>query len=427
MATRVVMPKLTDTMTEGVVIKWHKREGDHVESGDAIAEIETDKAVMDLEAFGSGTLRKVLVPEQSTVPAGRLIAIIAEPEEPIEPLLRETGEAAAPPPKAQPQGAAARSVSKGDGQAVTAQPQPAPSKEAPAARREIKTSPLARRMAEEAGLDLAAVTPTGPDGRIVKEDVEAALAARKAAPAAAVPAYEVRPLSQMRKSIAKKMIQSKAPVPHFYVTNEIDMERALTMKAELAARQPPIDVTLTDMIVRAAAITLTRFPQFNASFQDDAIRQHQSVHIGVAVGLDEGLIVPVLRDCQAKGLLQIAEEARSLVERAKSRRLQPSEYTGATFSVSNLGMADVEHFAAIITPPEAAVLAVGKIKPAPAVVDGHIVIRRRMMTTISCDHRAVDGLQAAKFLQALKHELEEPTGLLLSGRSWRSRLAISWS
>jgi len=407
------MPKLTDTMTEGVVIKWHKREGDRIESGDAIAEIETDKAVMDLEAFGAGTLRKILVAEQSTVPAGRLIAVIAAPDEDIAPLLAEAGmapqpavQSATPPavkPAATPQGPSTRPPSR-----PTAPP---PAAMPPAG--EIKASPLARRMAEEAGLDLGSITPTGPGGRIIKEDVEQALAAKRAAPSAAEPVYEVRPLSQIRKTIARKMIQSKAPVPHFYVTNEIDMERALTVKAELADRQQPIKVTITDLIVRALAVALTRFPQFNASFQDEGIRYHQSIHIGVAVGLDEGLIVPVLRDCQSKGLIQIAEEARLLFERAKSRRLQPDEYTGATFSLSNLGMADVEQFSAIITPPEAAVLAIGKIKQIPVVENGRVAIRRRMMTTISCDHRVVDGLQAAKFLQALKHELEEPTGLLL--------------
>jgi pyruvate dehydrogenase E2 component (dihydrolipoamide acetyltransferase) len=409
MATRVVMPKLSDTMTEGVVIVWHKHEGDRIESGDALAEIETDKAVMDLEAFGSGTLRKILVPAQSTVPAGQLIAIIAAPDEDITALLAEaekvpqpTAQPTTPPPSMKP-------AQKPKSPAVQ---QPSHLATHPPSS-DIKTSPLARRMAEEAGLDLAMITPTGPGGRIIKEDVEAALAAQKAAPAAAVPAYEARPMSQMRKTIARKMIQSKAPVPHFYVTNEIDMERALAMKAELADRQSPIKITITDLIVRALAITLTRFPQFNASFRDNAIDYHQSIHIGVAVGLEEGLIVPVLRDCQTKGLLQIAEEARLLFERAKSRRLQPDEYTGATFSLSNLGMADVEHFSAIITPPEAAVLAIGKIKQTPVVVDGRVAIRRRMMVTISCDHRVVDGLQAAKFLQALKHELEEPTGLLL--------------
>jgi pyruvate dehydrogenase E2 component (dihydrolipoamide acetyltransferase) len=268
-------------------------------------------------------------------------------------------------------------------------------------------------MAEEAGLDLAMIMPTGPGGRIIKEDVEQALAAKRAAPPTSEPVFEVRPLSQIRKTIARKMTLSKSPVPHFYVTNEIDMERALTVKAELADRQQPIKVTVTDLIIRALAIALTRFPQFNASFQEEGIRYHQSIHIGVAVGLDEGLIVPVLRDCQNKGLIQIAEEARLLFDRAKSRRLQPDEYTGATFSLSNLGMEDVEHFSAIITPPEAAVLAVGKITQAPVVENGRVAIRRRMMTTISCDHRVVDGLQAAKFLQALKHELEEPTGLLL--------------
>ncbi|MBI3622189.1 MAG: 2-oxo acid dehydrogenase subunit E2 [Nitrospirae bacterium] len=403
MAIRVVMPKLSDTMTEGVVIQWHKHEGDRVESGDTLAEIETDKAVMDLEAFGSGTLRKILVPDQSTVPAGQLIAVIAAPDEDITPLLAEAGKA--PQPTAQPTTPpSATPTPKPRG--PTAQPPSDLATKPPAV--EVKASPLARRMAEEAGLDLAMITPTGPGGRVVKEDVEQALAARKAAPAAAVPAYEARPMSQIRKTIARKMIQSKAPVPHFYVTNEIDMERALTMKAELADRQAPIKVTITDMIVRALAITLTRFSQFNASFQDDAIRYHQSIHIGVA-----GLIVPVIRDCQRKGLIQIAEEARLLFERAKTRRLQPDEYTGATFSLSNLGMEDVEHFSAIITPPEAAVLAIGKIAQRPVVVDGRVAVRRRMMTTISCDHRVVDGLQAAKFLQALKHELEEPTGLLL--------------
>lgn len=411
------MPKLTDTMTEGVVIKWHKHEGDRIESGDAIAEIETDKAVMDLEAFGAGTLRKILVPEQSTVPAGRLIAVIAAPDEDIAPLLAEAGTAPQPagPPATPPQAVKPTATAKGPSTRPPSRPTaPPPVATPPAA--EIKASPLARRMAEEAGLDLESITPTGPGGRIIKEDVEQALAAKRAAPSAAEPvgeAWEVRPLSQIRKTIARKMIQSKAPVPHFYVTNEIDMERALTVKAELADRQQPIKVTITDLIVRALAVALTRFPQFNASFQDDGIRYHQSIHIGVAVGLDEGLIVPVLRDCQSKGLIQIAEEARLLFERAKSRRLQPDEYTGATFSLSNLGMADVEQFSAIITTPEAAVLAIGKIKQIPVVENGRVAIRRRMMTTISCDHRVVDGLQAAKFLQTLKHELEEPTGLLL--------------
>ncbi|HUJ79397.1 MAG TPA: dihydrolipoamide acetyltransferase family protein [Nitrospiria bacterium] len=416
MATRVIMPKLTDTMTEGVVIKWHKREGDRIESGDALAEIETDKAVMDLEAFGAGTLRKILVPDQSTVPAGQLIAVIASPDEDIAPLLAET--AKAPAPSAAPQPTARPPMP-----APPAAPAPAPAHQVsrpsghPAAKspsvEEVKASPLARRMAEEAGLDLVSITPTGPGGRILKEDVEQALAARQAAPPAFEPVYEVRPLSQIRKTIARKMTQSKAPVPHFYVTNDIDMERALTVKDELADREQPIKITITDLIIRALALALTRFPQFNASFQEEGIRYHQSIHIGVAVGLDEGLIVPVLRDCQNKGLIQIAEEARLLFERAKSRRLQPDEYTGATFSLSNLGMEDVEQFSAIITPPEAAVLAVGKIKPTPVVENERVAIRRRMMTTVSCDHRVVDGLQAAKFLQALKHELEEPTGLLL--------------
>lgn len=405
MATRVVMPKLSDTMTEGVVIAWHKHEGDRIESGDALAEIETDKAVMDLEAFGSGTLRKILVPDHSTVPAGHLIAIIAAPDEDIAALIAEAAKPSRPVDQATTAPAAPKPLKP------SSQPPSHPATQPPSV--EVKTSPLARRMAEEAGLDLAAVTPTGPDGRIIKEDVEAALAARKAAPAAAVPAYEVRPMSQIRKTIAKKMVQSKAPVPHFYVTNEIDMGRALTIKAELADRQSPIKVTITDMIVRALAITLARFPQFNASFKDETIHYHQSIHIGVAVGLEDGLIVPVLRDCQTKGLLQIAEEARALFERAKSRRLKPDEYTGATFSLSNLGMVDVEQFAAIITPPEAAALAIGRIKETPVAVDGRVAIRKRMMTTVSCDHRVVDGLQAAQFLQTLKHELEEPTGLLL--------------
>ncbi len=404
MPTRVVMPKLTDTMEEGVVLKWKKHEGDSIDAGDVLAEIETDKAVMDLEAFGSGTLRKLLVSEGQTVPSGALIAVIAEADEDISGALSESiaaarGKAQSPQPR---DSAAARPG--GDGQ-------PSPSAPAGKAAAEPagKASPRARMMARERGVDLATITGTGPGGRITERDVlQAADSTRRPEPAAGD-----RPLSQMRKAIVRTTTQSTGPVPHFYVTSVIDMEEAERFRKQYNSARTG-RVSLNDVIIKAAAVALTRHPEVNVSYAGDALRQHATIDIGVAVGLDDGLITPVIRKCGSKTLLDISQESKALIERARKRQLAPEEYSGATFSISNLGMYDVDNFIAVITPPEAAVLAVGSIRDVAVVAGLRVRLGRRMKVTLSCDHRALDGVQGAKFLQDFKRILEHPLELILA-------------
>ncbi|MBD0305978.1 MAG: 2-oxo acid dehydrogenase subunit E2 [Nitrospiraceae bacterium] len=449
MATRVVMPKLTDTMEEGVVLAWKKHEGDSVDSGDVLAEIETDKAVMDLEAFGSGTLRRVLAGEGETVKAGALIAVIAEPDEDIESeMSADTGTSptAAPEPKParkkeEPSKESVNAAStappssiktenaaeakkpeakKPEAQKpVTQKPetqkpepeQPATGKAEPEKAKEprIKASPRAKAIAEERGIDLSTIQGTGPDGRITERD----LPETKPTAAPRTPATPTdRPLSQMRKAIAKAMIQSKAPVPHFYLTTEISMDEAEHLRAQWkqARRTHP---SITDFIVKAAALALSRYPEINVSFADDKIRQHRTIDIGLAVGLEDGLITPVLRNCGAKTLEHISTEANALVERARNRQLKPEEYSGATFSISNLGMFEVENFIAVLVPPEAAAIAVGMVRDVPVAESGTVKVCRRMKVTLSCDHRVLDGVQGAKFLGELKRILEHPLELVL--------------
>ncbi|HKW85478.1 MAG TPA: dihydrolipoamide acetyltransferase family protein [Nitrospiraceae bacterium] len=398
MASRVVMPKLTDTMEEGVVVKWKKHEGDSVSSGDVLAEIETDKAVMDLEAFASGTLRRVLVNEGETVKAGALIAVIAEPDEDMSSVLTDTiapapGAARGPEPKKE----------QAAGPAIPASPASSLGEE----KGHIKASPRAKAMAAERGIDLSTLRGSGPGGRIVEEDV-------MKASAASVPRATGdtdRPLSQMRKAIARTTTQSKAPVPHFYLTTEIAMEEAEKLRAQLKQSHRP-HPSLTDMIVKAAALALTRHPEINVSYAGDMLRQHGSIDIGIAVGLDDGLIAPILRDCGSKTLEDIATESRELIERARNKRLQPHEYTGATFSVSNLGMFEVENFIAVIMPPEAAAIAVGAVRDVAITDAGGVKAGRRMKVTLSCDHRALDGVQGAQFLKEFKRILEHPQELI---------------
>lgn len=397
MASRVVMPKLTDTMEEGVVLQWKKREGDKVASGDVLAEIETDKAVMDLEAFASGTLRRVLVNEGDTVKAGALIAVIAEPDEDIAPALTDVMTVAAAP-----------AIARGRPALIsppTTPEQPLIPEKAEAG---LKVSPRARTLAAERGIDLSAVKGSGPGGRIVEKDVMKAGAPVVPRVAAATD----RPLSQMRKAIARTTTLSKAPVPHFYLTAEIDMAEAERLRDQLTQLRK-FHPSLNDLIVKASALALTRHPEINVSYLGDALRQHAGIDIGIAVGLDEGLISPVLRDCGSKSLAQISAEARALIERARSKRLQPEEYTGATFSVSNLGMFGVENFIAVLVPPEAAALAVGAVRDVVVAHGGRVRTGRGMKVTLSCDHRALDGVQGAKFLQELKRILEHPVELVL--------------
>jgi pyruvate dehydrogenase E2 component (dihydrolipoamide acetyltransferase) len=413
MASRVVMPKLSDTMEEGRILRWLRNEGDRVETGQPLAEVETDKATVEMEAYTTGVVRKLVAPEGATIKVGSLIAVIGTADEDISRLLTEQVPAAAAHqgPSAQPAGRApARAV--------------APASPA-ATGRTLRASPLALRMAAEAGLDLNTIAGTGPQGRVIKRDIEGALAASAPTPAPAAldtgqgprPVAALSPreedadfqpveLSMMRRTIAKRLVQSKSPVPHFYLTVEVAMDRA--WEAYQALREQQSEVTLNDIIIKATAAALRRHPQLNASFGGDHVRQYTRVHIGMAVAVEDGLITPVIRDADSKGLEEIAADARVLIERARTRQLQPGEYTGATFSISNLGMMGIDEFSAIINPPEAAILAVGTVRQAPFVEHGQVKVGYRMKMTLSVDHRVADGATAAKFMQTLKRMLENP-------------------
>ena len=436
--SRVVMPKLSEQMETGKIIKWLKQEGDRVQSGDILAEVETDKADVEMEAFGSGVLRKILVSAGNTAPVGALIGVIAEPGDDIAAVVSQAGggattaapapaaaasemasRPAAVPPQPRREDPAARTPAPAMGptaparpvQPVTSAPAPVPS---PAPGR-VKASPLARKIAAQSGVDLRLVQGSGPGGRVVRRDVEAASVggATQPVPAAAGVEFEDRPLSQMRAIIAKRMPLSKAPVPHFYVSSEVAMDRGWTLREELNGLEGQPKISVNDLVIRASALALVQHPGVNASFQGEAIRVFHRAHIGVAVALEEGLITPVLRDAHAKSLAQIAVESRDLAERARNRKLRAPEMTGATFSISNLGMFDVTEFSAIINPPEGAILAVGTVRTIPVVTDAGLGVGRRMMLTLSCDHRVMDGAMGARFLQDVKHLLEEPLRLLV--------------
>ncbi|ULA59943.1 MAG: Dihydrolipoamide acetyltransferase component of pyruvate dehydrogenase complex [Nitrospira sp.] len=393
MASRVVMPKLTDTMEEGVLLAWKKHEGDRVQAGEVIAEIETDKAVMDLEAFAPGVLRKLLVQDGETVQSGKLIAVIAEADEDIASALSD-GVTAVPsvgsaPKPAPPAGTAALAQpGRQQGERVLA-------------------SPRAKALAAERGVELSTLTGTGPGGRIVEDDVAAA----SAPPSQGLPAGADEPLSQMRKAIARSTVQSKAPVPHFYLTVDIDMEQAERVRDEFKQSRQP-HPSITDVLIKAAALALKRHPEINVSFTGEAIRRYAQIDIGVAVGMEDGLITPVIRNCGGKTLAEISGETKQLIERARQKRLSPQEYTGATFAISNLGMFDVDQFIALLMPPQAASIAVGAIRDVPVVSKGSVVAGRRMKVTLSCDHRALDGLMGAQFLKEFKRVLEHPQELL---------------
>jgi pyruvate dehydrogenase E2 component (dihydrolipoamide acetyltransferase) len=451
--TKVVMPKLSDAMESGKIIKWLKKEGDRINGGDILAEVETDKADVEMEAFGAGVLRKILVPAGETVAIGALIGVIAEPGDDIAAVVASApaggagaGSAAqktplrAEPAPAPPAGAASAVASAGRPAAVTSAPAPAAPVARPAAvvsapavapgglgqgaqGGRVKASPLAKKIAAQAGVDLRLIQGSGPGGRIIRRDVEAAGSGVGTAAAAAMPAmapaavsgveFEDVPLSQMRATIARRMPLSKGPVPHFYVTSEVAMDRAWELREQLNALEGQPKISVNDFVIRACALALLKHPGVNASLQGDAIRVYHRAHIGVAVALDEGLITPVLRDCHAKPLAQIAVEARDLAERARNRKLRAQELSGATFSISNLGMFDVADFSAIINPPEGAILAVGSVRRVAVVDDAGLGVGRRMMLTISCDHRVMDGAMGARFLQDVKRLLEEPLRLLV--------------
>ncbi len=463
MATKIVMAQLSPTMEEGKLLEWKVAEGDTIEASDLLAEIETDKANMDIEALGGGVVLKILVQAGETVPVGALIGIIGEEGEDISSLLAEAEAAAsgtpveAEPAEAEPVESTPAAEEPVVPPAPPATPPAVPDPVAPAplgavspaepapvvelphshvgessVTGTVKASPVARRMADEAGLRVSDISGSGPGGRVVKRDVEAAIstgvsvaapatttATTPAQAAATVPAGPPRLVdetlepSQMRKAIARRLVTSIGPVPHFFLTIEVDMGRILELRKAMNGRLEAGKIGVNDVLVKVTAEALARHPEINASWQGDTIRRHGSVDIGIAVAIEDGLITPVLRGADRKGLLQIAAEASELVGRAREKRLLPEEYQGATFSVSNLGMFDIDQFTAIINPPEAAILAVGSTSEKAVVVDGEITVRQRMRVTMSCDHRVIDGASGARFLQTFKAMIENPLELVL--------------
>jgi pyruvate dehydrogenase E2 component (dihydrolipoamide acetyltransferase) len=438
MATKVHMEALSPTMEEGQVVKWHKAEGDAVKSGEILADVETDKATMELTARGDGVLAKVLAGEGQTVPVGQVIAIIAAKGEDIAALVKDAGgngkgAAAAEAPAAKaPEKAAAAGTSSATASSPQAAATEAPtgtSSEADTSREggRIKASPLARRMAEASGVDLGRVEGSGPGGRVVKRDVEIAASApqapavRTGAPApawsgsGAAETYEEVKVTQMRKTIAKRLTESLGPIPTFYLTIDVDMERTLAARARVnqLLEGTGDKVSVNDFVLKAVAGALRRHPECNAAWHGDHIRRFGHVHLGVAVAVEDGLITPVVKHADMKGLAQISREVKEMAGRAREKKLKPEEYTGATFSVSNLGMFGIEEFTAIINPPEAGILAIGRTEERAVVIGGQIVIRPRMKLTMSCDHRVIDGATGAKFLQTLHGMLEEPAAIMV--------------
>jgi len=400
------MPKLTDTMEEGVLVTWKKEEEDVIAAGDILAEIETDKAVMDLEAFGSGILRKKLVGEGETVKAGALMAVVAESDDDIEPVLTEAsidGRGSSVP------------VTSPKDTVKEFTPSPSEKESPPRSPKEhsqksisVKASPRAKAKAKEYGIDLSTIKGSGPGGRIVDGDVSDYI---KGEPVPKAQATD-RPLSQIRKAIARITTESKAPVPHFYLTTEISMTEAEGLRTQ-AKTTKKTTLSMTTLFVKSAAQALFRHPDMNVSFHEEFVRQHPRIDIGVAVALDDGLVTPVIRDCMTKNVFELSKEIQTLIERARKKHLSPEEYSGATFSISNLGMYPIENFIAVLVPPQAASLAIGAIQSVPVADGQQVKVDRRMKVTLSCDHRALDGAQGAKFLQTFKNILEHPLELFL--------------
>jgi pyruvate dehydrogenase E2 component (dihydrolipoamide acetyltransferase) len=460
MSIQVQLPALSPTMKEGKIVKWLKKEGESVASGEAIAECETDKSNLEIEAFDDGVLLKILVPEGETVAVGAPIAIIGAKGEKVE--IPVKAPAAPPEPKPQPPAPPAAAKPPAPAHAPPAAPRPAAPRPAPAPRAEapppdqraqkaggpgqvvqlrraeepsqdlsggdgrLRASPLARRMARDEGLDLAGVQGSGPSGRIVKRDVEAAMvqgaqpapAARPSpagAPAAPMPVFgrrepELLPMSGMRKVIAQRLTEAKPGVPHFYLSIEVDMEEAVKVREQAKAAE--VKVSINDLIVKAAALALRRQPKVNVSFQGDRYLQLHTADVGIAVAIEDGLITPVIRDADQKSLGTIAAEARDLAERARRRALKPEEYAGGSITVSNLGMFGVDAFIAVINPPQASIVAVGSVADRAVARNGKVEVRKMMSVTFSGDHRIVDGALGAQYLQELKALLEQPTRLL---------------
>ena len=418
MATNVVMPQMGYDMREGTVVRWYKQEGETVDRGEVIADIETDKATVEFEAYTGGVLGRIVAQEGIAVPVGDLIAIITEPGESVPEV-----EAASAPPAATPAPAPAPPAAPVT--VAAAEPAPAP------ADGQVRASPIARRLARERGIDLALVAGTGPNGRITERDIEnyqpavpapapeptPALAPAPGPavhPVAAPPADSRIELSRMRQTIARVTSDSKSSAPHFYVTAEIDMEKAMSLRRDVNdASDPDNRVSVNDLMVKACALALAKHPKFNSFYRGDHLEVHGAMNIGIAIALESGLILPGVSNCESKSLLQIAAATKDLISRANSGALRNEEYSSTTFSISNMGMFDVESFTAIIYPPHAAILAVGSVKQVPVARDGELTVGTMMKATLSTDHRVADGAEAAQFLMEIKRVLENPVSLLL--------------
>ena len=418
MAEVIRMPRLSDTMEEGVIIGWMKKVGDDVSPGDILAEVETDKATMELESFNKGTLLHIAV-DEGTVPVDGIIAIIGKKGENVDEILANASNGASKPSegtsKSEPtQASASPEVEK---KSVSIQSNEVKSTESvshdTSASDRVKASPLAKKMASDAGISISNLTGSGEQGRIVKRDVEEALANPRPAQAM-IPTsgYEDMPVSQMRKTIAKRLGESKFNAPHFYLTMKIDMTEAITSRKQINSMIEPDKISFNDLVVKACAVALKKHPNVNSSWLGDKIRKNFDVNIGVAVAVDDGLMVPVIHHADQKSLTAISAEVKDKAVRARNRKLELSEMQGNTFSISNLGMFGIDEFTAIINPPDACILAVGGIENTPTVMGEAIVPRSIMKVTLSCDHRAVDGAMGAAFLKTLKALLEAPVRIL---------------
>ncbi|MGH7650250.1 MAG: dihydrolipoamide acetyltransferase family protein [Gemmatimonadaceae bacterium] len=478
MATKVVMEALSPTMEEGRLVKWNKNEGDAVKSGDVLAEVETDKAVMELVARGDGVLRKRLANEGDASPVGTLLAVIASPDENIDSIVgsaapagasqsaqasqagssapanasanqavagtkesaqkspvpsspsQSQGESSTPPQQKASSGAPPAPRSAPPSRPASPPPPPASRVPLPAKGNGAKpgarpadgrqrTSPLARRLASERGIQLGGIQGSGPGGRIVKRDIENAKATASAARSAAAQRLATEgdfkdiPLTQIRKTIARRLAESNGPVPTFFLTAELDATRAAEMRTQLAEMGDEYKASFNDIVIKAVALALAEHPEVNAHWLNDKIRQFNRIHVAMAVAVEDGLITPVLFDADRMSLWEISAKARDLAGRARERKLLPEEYTGSTFSVSNLGMFGIDQFTAIINPPEAGILAIGGVEEKPVVIDGQLEVRQRLRVTMSCDHRVIDGATGAKFLQTVRRYIENPLSLII--------------
>lgn len=421
MATIVELPRLSDTMEEGVIAKWHIAEGDKVKRGQIIADVETDKATMEYESFDAGTVLRIVAAEGDTHPIGTPIAVLGKPGEDVDAALAKAGAAAPAAPKAEAEAEAA-APAPAAAPVASAAPAAAASPAPTAEDGRVAASPLARRMAHEAGIALSAIPGSGPHGRVVKIDVEAAIAGGGAAAAGTTVSdgartFVSRPdttmsLSQMRKTIAKRMGQSNAEIPHFYLVIDADMGNAVAMRTQLKAALPDVKISYNDMVILAVAKALEKHPEINAYWDGKTIIRRGDIHVGMAVAVEEGLIVPPVRHTEQRTLSEVAKTTRGIGAKARDKKLTPSEMTGSTFTVSNLGMFGIEQFAAVINPGEGAILAVGAIRDEAVVVNGELAPGKRMRVNLACDHRVMDGAVAAQFLVTLRGYLEQPLAML---------------